>query len=67
MAHYQWRETAPVDLVWGAQEKRPVKSLHPQPQLFVIQRQDTKTEGKKDRSQSYVLFELITLSMGHSK
>lgn len=51
MAHCQWRETAPVDSVWGAQEKRPVKCLHPQPQLFVRTHSETRYEDRRKERQ----------------
>lgn len=51
MAHCQWRETAPVDSVWGAQEKRPVKCLHPQPQLFVTTHSETRYEDRRKERQ----------------
>lgn len=51
MAHCRWRGTAPVDSVWGAQEKRLVKCLHPQPQLFVRAHSETRYEDRRKERQ----------------
>jgi hypothetical protein len=71
VAHCQWKETAPVDSVWGAQEKKPEKCLYHSNRVVshdTFNKKEVMKKGKKERKiKMLCTVSLITVLMSHSK